>query len=295
MRSAEWRNLAGGIVVLHRGIGTCVTRRLFLVAGSAGSGKSTLAKALAHELDAGWLQLDSIWLAMKVAAGEGTPAQDVLKIDCRMRREDEADDDVLAAHVAASGEVCRVLPTVLGLELEAHERLVVDGAWLLLLFVTELELPDTQVRAVYVVQRTEADVEAALIPRRGRLPLEDRHRLMNRRIFQYGAWIAEEARAHDLPVVEGAAVRVPAGPRPGCAASRTEKVRSLGWSMEHPFRPIRTRKSNSPAHHSSLAALRPQEVRDHPTQHYTLHGVRRSAENDQISIRPCAGPTRPDS
>ncbi len=50
-----------------------------------------------------------------------------------------------------------------------------------------LELPDTQVRAVYVVQRTEADVAAALIPRRGGLPLEDRHRLMNRRIFQYGA------------------------------------------------------------------------------------------------------------
>ena len=179
-----------------------VTRRLFLVAGSAGSGKSTLAKALAQELDAGWLQLDSIWLAMKVAAGEGTPAQDILDIDRRMRREDEADDDVLAAHVAASDEVCRALPTVLGLELEAHEQLVVDGAWLLPSFVTELELPDTDVRAVYVVQRTEADVEAALIPRRGGLPLEDRHRLMNRRIFQYGVWLAGEARAHDLPVVE---------------------------------------------------------------------------------------------
>ena len=161
-----------------------------------------MAKALAHDLDAGWLQLDSIWLAMKVAAGEGTPARDVLNIDRRMRREDEADDDVLAAHVAASGEVCRALPTVLGLELQAHERLVVDGAWLLRSFVTELELPDTDVRAVYVVQRTEADVEAALIPRRGGLLLEDRHRLMNRRIYQYGAWLADEARPHDLPVVE---------------------------------------------------------------------------------------------
>ena len=161
-----------------------------------------MAKALAHELDAGWLQLDSIWLAMKVAAGEGTPAQDVLDIDRRMRREEEADDDVLAAHVAASGEVCRALPAVLGLELQAHERLVVDGAWLLPSFVTQLELPDTEVRAAYIVQRTEADVEAALIPRRGGLPLEDRHRLMNRRIFQYGAWLADEARAHDLPVVE---------------------------------------------------------------------------------------------
>ena len=58
-----------------------VMRWLFLVTGSAGSGKFTLAKALAHELDAGWLQLDSIWLTMKVAAGEGTPAHDALDID----------------------------------------------------------------------------------------------------------------------------------------------------------------------------------------------------------------------
>ena len=181
---------------------TRVTRRLFLVAGSAGSGKSTLANALAHELDAGWLQLDSIWLAMKVAAGEDTPARYVLDIDRRMRREDEADEAVLAAHVAASGAVCRALPTVLGLELEAHERLVADGAWLLPSFVTGLDLPDTDLSVVYVVQRTEADVEAALMPRRGGLPIEDRHRLMNRRIFQYGAWLADEARAHNLPIVE---------------------------------------------------------------------------------------------
>jgi hypothetical protein len=58
------------------------------------------------------------------------------------------------------------------------------------------------VRSVYVVQRTEADVEAALMPRRGVVPLEDRHRLMNRRIFQYGVWLADQAHAHGLPVVE---------------------------------------------------------------------------------------------
>ena len=189
-----------------------------MIAGSAGSGKSTLAKALAHQLDAGWLQLDSIWLAMKIAAGEGTPARDVLDIDRRMRREDEADDDVLAAHVAASGEVCHALPTVLGLELQAHERLVVDGAWLLPSFVTKLELPDTEARALYIVQRTEADVEAALIPRRGGLPLEDRHRLMNRRIFQYGAWLADEARAYDLPVVEALPFESLLERARGCAA-----------------------------------------------------------------------------
>ena len=179
------------------------TRRLYLVAGPAGSGKTTLAKVLAHELDAGWLQLDSIWLAMKVAAGdEGTPARDVLDIDCRMRREDEADDDVLAAFIAASGEVCRALPTVLELEFQAHERLVVDGAWLLPSVVKELTLGDAEVRAVYIVQRTEADVEAALAPRRGGSPLVDHHRLINRRNFQYGLWMADQARRHGLPVVE---------------------------------------------------------------------------------------------
>jgi 2-phosphoglycerate kinase len=196
-------------VAEHRGLDEVASAELLgqprprpLVGGSAGSGKSSLGKALARQLEAGWLQLDSIWMAIKVAAGEGTRARAILDIDRRMRREDEADDDVLIAHVAASGEVCRALPAVLALELEAHERLVVDGAWLLPSFVTELELPDTDVRAVYVVQCTEADVEAALLTRPGGLPLEDRHRLMNRRIFQYDTWLADEARAHDLPVVE---------------------------------------------------------------------------------------------
>jgi hypothetical protein len=49
------------------------------------------------------LLLDSIWLTMKVAAGEGTRARAILDIDRRMRREDGADDDVLIAHVAGIG------------------------------------------------------------------------------------------------------------------------------------------------------------------------------------------------
>ena len=45
-----------------------MTRRLLLVGGSAGSGKSTVARSLASRLGAGWLQLDTIW----VAEPEGT-------------------------------------------------------------------------------------------------------------------------------------------------------------------------------------------------------------------------------
>lgn len=197
-----------------------MTRQLFLIAGSAGSGKTTMAKAMARQLDAGWLQLDSIWLAMKAALGEGPPGYNVLDIDRRMRRADEADDAVLAAHIAASNAVCCGLPTVFELELQAHERLVADGAWLLPAWVRELELPDTEIHVVYVVHRTEADVEAALIARRDGLPLRDRHRLMNRRIFQYGVWLNHQAQAYNLPVVE--ALPFETLPVRALAALRTE-------------------------------------------------------------------------
>ena len=77
---------------------------------------------------------------------------------------------------------------------------------------------------MYVVQRTEADVEAAPIPRRGGLPLEDRHRLMNRRIIQYGTWLTDEARAYDLPVVEALPFESSSS-APGLRCSRTERGR----------------------------------------------------------------------
>jgi 2-phosphoglycerate kinase len=176
--------------------------RLFLVGGSAGSGKTTLARSLADELRAGWLQLDSIWLAMKVGAGEGSAAYDLLDIDGRMRRDDEPDDVVLDAHVAAAEKVCSVLPTVLPLELQTHQTLIVDGAWLVPSFVAALSLPDCAVSAVYVTHADESGVAEALAPRlEGRSP-EERHHRMNRRIHQYGAWLADQARAHGLPVVE---------------------------------------------------------------------------------------------
>ena len=110
---------------------------------------------------------------------------------------------------------------------QAHARLVVDGAWLLPSFVTGLELPDTEVRSVYVVQRTEADVEAALIPRRGGLLLEHRHRLMNRRIFPVRRLAGRKARAHDLPVVEALPFESLLD-RARAALSRTERSGSMG-------------------------------------------------------------------
>lgn len=46
-------------------------RRLILVGGSAGSGKTSVARTLAGDLGAGWLQLDTVWIAMKAAGFVG--------------------------------------------------------------------------------------------------------------------------------------------------------------------------------------------------------------------------------
>jgi cytidylate kinase len=82
-----------------------MTRRLLLVGGSAGSGKSTVARSLASQLGAGWLQLDTVWVALKAAAGPGTPAYDELAIDQRMADENDSDEAILAALVAAAETV----------------------------------------------------------------------------------------------------------------------------------------------------------------------------------------------
>ena len=177
-------------------------RRLILLGGSAGSGKTTVAQTMARDLGAQWLQLDTVWIAMKAAAGHGSSTFSVLDVASRMRLGRDSDDDALAAHVAASEAVCAVLPEVFAFELDTHPVLVADGAWLLPSFVAGLELPDTQVSCVFLRHADVDGVAAALAPRLGGRPPQQRHIRMNRLIWQYGAWVCEQARVHDLSVVD---------------------------------------------------------------------------------------------
>lgn len=177
-------------------------KRLILVGGSAGSGKTTVAQTLARDLGTDWLQLDTIWIAMKAAADRGSPAFCLLDVAARMRRGGDSDEDLLAAHVAASQAVCAVLPEVFAFELDTHTVLVADGSWLLPAFVAGLQLPETDVRCVFLHHADQDGVAAALAPRLGGRAPQETHIRMNRQIWQYGAWVCEQARVWDLSVLD---------------------------------------------------------------------------------------------
>jgi hypothetical protein len=95
-----------------------MTKRLILVGGSAGSEKTTPARQLADDLGAGWLQLDTVWTAMKAAVRDPRTSSR-LDVAARMVK-GESEQEVLAAQLVADG--AWLLPSfVAGVALHAHE------------------------------------------------------------------------------------------------------------------------------------------------------------------------------
>jgi 2-phosphoglycerate kinase len=179
-----------------------MTRRLLLLAGSAGTGKTDTARNVARSRGAGWLQLDTIWIALRAAATPGTAEHDVLNINARLGHEGMSEEAVLEAQIAASEVVCRVLPAVFAFEFEAQSVLVAEGAWLLPSFVAGLALEETEVHAVYLRHTSCDAVRDALAPRLQGRPEQARHRRMARAIWLYGNWLAVQARAQGLTVID---------------------------------------------------------------------------------------------
>ena len=173
---------------------------VYVIGGGAGAGKTTAARALSRRLGAGWLQVDTIWLALLEGCRPESPQRDVLDVRTAARSGAYAADELVRRHVAAAEAVEAVLPTVLAFEAAAHEDLVVDGSWLTPAGVQRLavELP---VRAAYLHEADPVAVRRAMDTRRAGAHSRPWHDALARLAFDYGQWLADEAAARGIPVI----------------------------------------------------------------------------------------------
>lgn len=176
-------------------------KQLVLIGGSAGAGKSTVAKPLANALGAGWLQIDTLWIALQEALAPDTDAYNRLRIDKRVVESDDSTELLVAAHIEASQAICAVLPRALEFDLRNHSTVVADGAWLLPEFMANLRLDGVTVRAAILHEADPADVRAAMDSRRAVNVVAPWHERSALASWAYGNWLAEEARRVGIPVV----------------------------------------------------------------------------------------------
>jgi 2-phosphoglycerate kinase len=178
-----------------------VKRHLLLIGGAAGTGKSTVARTLATRLSAAWLQLDTLWIAMRDAAPRNSRERALLDIDQQIRTQAEPAEVLLDHHIAASEAVCAALPYALAFELQAHPTVVADGAWLLPEFAAQLDLDDVIIRSVFLHEADPQQVARAMSSRRGVAMVAAWHAESARLAWLYGNWLADLAGRVALPVV----------------------------------------------------------------------------------------------
>ena len=176
-------------------------KRLLLVGGAAGAGKTTAARSLAKRLSAGWLQVDTLWIAMQEALPRDSARYRQLRVDERITQSSDPVELLVAGHVQASRLVCAALPRVLQFELQTHETLVADGAWLLPEFMAGLRLDDVEVRGAVLYEPELAEVRAAMDSRRAMKMVAPWHERSARASWAYGQWLAGEAERFHIPVV----------------------------------------------------------------------------------------------
>lgn len=176
-------------------------RRLVLIGGTAGVGKTGVARRLAGELGAGWLQLDTLWLALTDALAPGSDARRLLDIDDRLRHGHETAEVLVDRHIAASGTICAALRRPLEFELQAHESVVADGAWLLPEFAGSLDIPGATVSSVFLHEPDLEHLREAMSSRRSVPMAAPWHDRSTRLAWLYGNWLAAGASGLGLPVL----------------------------------------------------------------------------------------------
>lgn len=178
-----------------------MTRHLLLIGGSAGTGKSTASQEIASRLGSAWLQLDTLWIAMRDAAPTGSEENRRLDVDGKIRARAEPAEILLEHHIAASTLVCAALPRALQFELQTHPVVVADGSWLLPNFVSSLQLPGSAVASVFLHESDPQHLERAMTSRRDLALVAAWHAESTRLAWLYGNWLADQAQANSLPVL----------------------------------------------------------------------------------------------
>jgi len=177
-------------------------RRLVLVGGGAGTGKTMVARTLSRALDAGWLQVDKLWIALTDAAERGSDRRRVLDVDDALRSGTTSPDELVAQHMEAAAIVCDALSGALALELQTRPTVVADGAWILPEWAAQLELDGAVVRPIFLHEPDAEHLRAAMTSRRSMPMAAPWHDRSARLAWLFGEAVVREASRLGLPVVE---------------------------------------------------------------------------------------------
>jgi 2-phosphoglycerate kinase len=176
-------------------------RQLYLIGGAAGAGKTTTGRALSRRLDADWLQVDSIWVAVAEALPPGHPAREALELDKAIRSTEYSAADLMAVQTAAAESICAILPRVLDFEIRAYDRVIADGAWLLPEFMAGLQLPETTIRAAIIYEPEAAEVKRAMRSRSSTAATSPWQAALAEMSWLYGNWLEAKSARFGIPVV----------------------------------------------------------------------------------------------
>ncbi len=176
-------------------------RRLLFIGGATAAGKTTTARELSLELGAGWLEVDAIWLVLRALFPAGSPERQILAFDEVERLLSETPERLANDHRAAAVFVCEALPPAIGLMLETHSTLVVEGAWLLPSFMAAFEFPNTRIDRVVIHEAEAREVILAMKHRHGVTATLPFQRAGAPAWWRYGNQFAEEALGLGIRVV----------------------------------------------------------------------------------------------
>jgi 2-phosphoglycerate kinase len=174
-------------------------KRLILIGGGSGVGKTTTGRQLSRKLDADWLQLDSLWIAIREALPFDNPDRSALYFNEALA-EDSPIDALVRRQIRGAEVIGRTLPAVLQLHFDDTDVVVCDGVWLLPSSVAHLNIGRANIEPVFIHEADYDALASCLEARDG--PSQTPAAGFAKFAWHYGNYLCAEAQKYMLPVVE---------------------------------------------------------------------------------------------